>query len=100
VCCNLITQMNVCATNPNHPHRSPHTPPFYPVCHQAGQPDSLLEGEDDLIRWYTITESDLTLIRQRRGDAKRLGFAALSCLLRYSGHELEVDMSVPDPLIQ
>ena len=61
---------------------------------------ALPEGEDDLIRYYTFTESDLSLIRQRRGDANRLGFAAQLCLLRYPGHALEVDMSVPDPLIQ
>ena len=61
---------------------------------------ALPEGEDDLIRHYSFTESDLSLIRQRRGDANRLGFAAQLCLLRYPGYSLAVDMPVPDPVIQ
>jgi len=36
---------------------------------------ALAESQDDLIRYYTFDESDLSLIRQRRGDANRLGFA-------------------------
>lgn len=56
-------------------------------------------GEDDLIRHYSFTESDLSLIRQRRGDANRMGFAVQLCLLLYPGYALEVDMPVPDPVI-
>ena len=36
--------------------------------------DSLLalpESQDDLVRYYTFNDSDLSLIRQRRGDANR-----------------------------
>ncbi len=36
---------------------------------------ALPESQDDLIRYYTFNDSDLSLIRQRRGDANRLGFA-------------------------
>jgi TnpA family transposase len=60
---------------------------------------ALPEGEDNLIRYYSFTESDLSLIRQRRGDANRIGFAVQLCLLRYPGHALEVDMPVPDSVI-
>lgn len=60
---------------------------------------ALPEGEDNLIRHYSFTESDLSLIRQRRGDANRLGFAVQLCLLRYPGHALEVDMPVPVSVI-
>ena len=60
---------------------------------------ALPEGEDDLIRHYSFTESDLSLIRQRRGDANRLGFAVQLCLLRYPGYALASDMLVPDPVI-
>lgn len=45
----------------------------------ATERDTLLalpESQDDLIRYYTFNDSDLSLIRQRRGDANRLGFAA------------------------
>ncbi|RMR22439.1 DUF4158 domain-containing protein, partial [Pseudomonas syringae group genomosp. 3] len=44
----------------------------------ASERDTLLalpDSQDDLIRYYTFNESDLSLIRQRRGDANRLGFA-------------------------
>lgn len=42
----------------------------------ATERDTLLalpESQDDLIRYYTFNDSDLSLIRQRRGDANRLG---------------------------
>ena len=61
---------------------------------------ALPEREDDLIRHYSFTEADLSLIRQRRGDANRIGFAAQLCLLRYPGHALAVDMPLPDSIIQ
>jgi len=69
----------------------------------ATERDSLLalpENQDDLIQHYSFTEFDLSLIRQRRGDANRLGFAVQLCLLRYPGYALGVDMLVPDPIIQ
>ncbi|KPY25511.1 TnpA transposase [Pseudomonas syringae pv. papulans] len=55
----------------------------------ASERDTLLalpDSQDDLIRYYTFNESDLSLIRQRRGDANRLGFAVQLCLLRYPGY--------------
>ncbi len=57
----------------------------------ATERDTLLalpESQDDLIRYYTFNDSDLSLIRQRRGDANRLGFAVQLCLLRYPGYAL------------
>jgi TnpA family transposase len=35
--------------------------------------------DDELIRHYTFTESDLAAIRQRRGRQNRLGFAVQLC---------------------
>jgi TnpA family transposase len=61
---------------------------------------ALPEEQDDLIRHYSFTESDLSLIRQRRGDANRIGFAVQLCLLRYPGYALASDMPMPDPVIQ
>ncbi|KPY01618.1 putative transposase [Pseudomonas savastanoi pv. nerii] len=52
---------------------------------------ALPDSQDDLIRYYTFNESDLSLIRQRRGDANRLGFAVQLCLLRYPGYALASD---------
>ncbi len=61
---------------------------------------ALPESQDDLIRYYTFNETDVALIRQRRGDANRLGFAVQLCLLRYPGYALASDLAVAEPLIQ
>ena len=61
---------------------------------------ALPDTEDELIRHYTFSEADLSLIRQRRGDANRLGIAVQLCLLRFPGHGLLPDASVPSPLLQ
>ena len=60
----------------------------------ASERDSLLalpDSRDDLIRRYTFSESDLSIVRQRRGTANRLGFAVQLCYLRYPGIVLGVD---------
>ena len=61
---------------------------------------ALPDTEDELIRHYTFSEADLSLIRQRRGDANRLGIAVQLCLLRFPGHGLLPDATVPSPLLQ
>jgi TnpA family transposase len=69
----------------------------------ATERDTLLalpESQDDLIRYYTFNDSDLSLIRQRRGDANRLGFAVQLSLLRYPGYALGSDSELPEPVIQ
>ncbi|KVD75137.1 Tn3 family transposase [Burkholderia ubonensis] len=69
----------------------------------ASERDSLLaipEELDDLIRHYTFSEADLSLIRQRRGDANRLGFAVQLCLLRYPGHGWSTATEVPPAMLQ
>jgi hypothetical protein len=51
----------------------------------AAERESLLalpDTKDELIRHYTFSESDLSIIRQRRGPANRLGFAVQLCYLR------------------
>ena len=55
-----------------------HAPEFYPVCW-------LPETADELIRHYTFSETDISLIRRRLGDANRLGVAVQLCLLRFPG---------------
>lgn len=64
--------------------------------------DSLLalpESQDELIQHYSFTEADMALIRQRRGDANRLGFAVQMSLLRHPGCGLASDTKVPEPVL-
>jgi Domain of unknown function (DUF4158) len=49
--------------------------------------------ETELIRLYTLSEQDLSAIRQRRGDANRLGFAAL---LRQIFSDAETNSQFPN----
>jgi TnpA family transposase len=58
------------------------------------------DTEDELIRHYAFSETDLSLIRQRRGDANRLGFAVQLCLLHFPGQGLLPDASMPMSLLQ
>jgi TnpA family transposase len=68
----------------------------------AAERDSLLSmpfHRDELIRRYTLSESDLSLIRQHRGAANRLGFAVQLCYMRYPGLVLEPDQRPFPPLL-
>lgn len=54
----------------------------------AAERKSLTElpnDQKDLIRYYTFSESDLSIIQQHRGAANRLGFAIQLCYMRYPG---------------
>jgi hypothetical protein len=55
--------------------------------------------DDELIRYYTFSEPDLSVIRQRRGNHNRLGFAVQLCYLRYPGFALPIDAEPPAPLL-
>lgn len=56
-------------------------------------------AEDDLIRHYTLSEPDLSVVRQHRLGQNRLGFAIQLCYLRYPGIALPTGRSPPDPLL-
>jgi TnpA family transposase len=47
------------------------------------------DTESELVRLYTLSESDLSIIRQHRGAANRLGFAVQLCYMRYPGSILD-----------
>ena len=69
----------------------------------AAERESLLalpETKDDLIRYYTFSDTDLSIIRQRRGPANRLGFAVQLCYLRFPGIILGVDQPPFPPLLK
>ncbi|MDQ5987111.1 MAG: Tn3 family transposase TnAs2 [Syntrophus sp. SKADARSKE-3] len=56
-------------------------------------------SDDELIRHYTFSEPDLSVIRQRRGNHNRLGFAIQLCYLRYPGIALPIDTEPPSELL-
>jgi hypothetical protein len=60
---------------------------------------ALPQSRDDLIRYYTFSESDLSLIRQRRGAANRFGFAVQLCYMRFPGIMLAAGESPPQLLL-
>ena len=65
--------------------------------------DSLLAlpaTQDELIRHYTLSETDLLIIGQHRGAANRLGFAVQLCYLRFPGIVLGVDEPPFAPLLR
>lgn len=69
----------------------------------AAERESLLalpEAEEELIRHYGLSESDLAIIGQRRGAANRLGFAVLLCYLRFPGVTLGVNAPPFAPLLR
>jgi TnpA family transposase len=69
----------------------------------AAERESLLalpDTKDNLIRHYTFSDTDLSIIRQRRGSANRLGFAVQLCYMRYPGVMLTVDEEPFSPLLR
>ena len=69
----------------------------------AAERESLLalpDTKDELIRHYTFSESDLSILRQRRGPANRLGFAVQLCYLRFPGVILGADEPPFPPLLR
>jgi hypothetical protein len=68
----------------------------------AAERENLLATPDDpkeLICHYTLSESDLSIIRQCRGAANRLGFAVQLCYMRYPGVILGADDQPFAPLV-
>lgn len=58
------------------------------------------DTKEDLIRHYTFSDTDLSIIRQRRGPANRLGFAVQLCYMRYPGLMLALDEAPFPPLLR
>ena len=44
----------------------------------------------ELVRYHTLSETDLAAIARCRGDHNRLGHALMRCYLRYPGRTLHV----------
>jgi TnpA family transposase len=61
---------------------------------------ALPDDNGELIRYYSFDEADLSLIRQHRGSANRLGFAVQLCYLRFPGIILGADELPFPPLLK
>ncbi|MGD2092023.1 MAG: Tn3 family transposase [Candidatus Aminicenantes bacterium] len=55
--------------------------------------------DNELMQYYTFSDTDLAVIRQRRGNHNRLGFAVQLCYLRYPGFALQPDIEPPHELL-
>ena len=53
------------------------------------------DDHDALVRLYTLSRADLELVRDRRGDANRLGLAVQLAMLRHPGFSSAVDTAPP-----
>ena len=53
----------------------------------------------DLVRYYTLTETDLAMVRHCRGDHSRLGYALMLCYLRHPGRPLRTNERPPAVLV-
>ena len=54
--------------------------------------------ERGMVRHYTLSPEDLTLINRRRGDPNRLGFALMLCYLHFPGRILQQGEQPPATL--
>lgn len=66
---------------------------------ERGQILAIPTGTEDLAARYTLSDADMSLIRQRRGEANRLGFTVQLALLRYPGIALAEDTEMPPELV-
>lgn len=60
---------------------------------------ALPTAEPDLIRYYTLSPADLTVIARRRRPHNRLGFAIQLCALRFPGRLLRPGEVVPHEVL-
>ena len=60
---------------------------------------ALPDNDDGLIRHYTFSEQDMSVILQHRGEENRLGFAVQLCYMRYPGITLGAGEAPFPPLL-
>jgi hypothetical protein len=55
---------------------------------------------EEIVQYYTLSEEDIVLIQQHRGEPQRLGFAVLLCAMRYPGIVLDAGVEVPESVLK
>jgi TnpA family transposase len=53
----------------------------------------------ELVRHYTLAETDFAMIRRCRGDHSRLGYALMLCYMRHPGRPLRTNERPPAALV-
>ncbi len=61
--------------------------------------ETLPSGKTELAKHYLLNDKDLELVRARRREENRLGFAVQLCLTRYPGRLLRVNEQPPRSLL-
>lgn len=61
-------------------------------------PDSISEYEIGI--HYTLSSLDVEMIKRRRRDHNKLGFALQLCVLRFPGWTLSDVHHIPDPVLE
>lgn len=64
----------------------------------ATERENLIGGLNNelIIQFHTLSDADISIIKQRRGERNRLGFAIQLCYMRYPGIVLP---EIPDELV-
>ncbi|PGU92156.1 DUF4158 domain-containing protein, partial [Bacillus cereus] len=55
--------------------------------------------QQEILRYYTISDEELQIINKQRGAANRLGFAIQIAYLRFPGRPLSANEKVPDFIV-
>ena len=58
------------------------------------------ESPEEIVQHYTLSEEDLVVIRQHRGDPQRLGVAVLLCAMRYPGISVDTGTIIPEAILK
>ena len=56
-------------------------------------------SSDDITAFFTLSETDIDLVKTQHGDYNRLGFALHLCLLRYLGFSPQSIIGLPEEII-
>ena len=54
----------------------------------------------EMSKYYLLSEADLSIINQKRGNYNKLGFAILLCFMRYPGISLNADTEILEETVK